>query len=141
MYLNKVFLLGNVTNNPQIATLPSGQLVANFGLATNRFYFDKQGNKQRETEFHNIVAFGKIAETIQQFVKQGNLILVEGRLRTRNWEDQQGGKKYKTEIIVEKIQLAPKSLNQTNQPEKNLSKEEIPIIEEKEEIDPKDIPF
>jgi len=141
MYLNKVFLLGNVTNNPQIATLPSGQLVANFGLATNRFYFDKQGNKQKETEFHNIVAFGKIAETIQQFVKQGNLILVEGRLRTRNWEDQQGGKKYKTEIIVEKIQLAPKSLNQTNQSEKNLSKEEIPIIEEKEEIDPKDIPF
>ena len=139
MNLNKVFILGNLTADPIIRSLPSGQIVANFGVATNRIFYDKSGQKQQQTEFHNVVAFGKIAEIAQQYLKKGSLVLIEGRLQTRNWEDSAGNKRTRTEIITERLQLGPKNLQQT--PEINIPteeptppqeelKEEIPIIEE-----------
>lgn len=137
MNLNKVFILGNVTQDPQIRQLPDGTLVANFGLATNRIYNDQAGERRQQTEFHNVVAFGRNAEIVQQYVQKGNLLLIEGRLQTRNWEDPSGARKYKTEIITERLQLGPKSIQTSGErgivEDKNTAedeKEEIPIVEE-----------
>src|SRR3989344_3666743 len=106
MYLSKIFLYGNLTRDPELKALPSGSHVANFGLATNRTYKDKNGAKQEATEFHNIVAFGRTAEVIAQYVKKGRPIFVEGRVQTRSWDDKEGGKKnYRTEIVVENFQF------------------------------------
>jgi single-strand DNA-binding protein len=166
MNLNKVFVLGNVTRDPEKKALPSGQAVVNFSIATNRFYKDQAGQKQQDTEFHNIVRVGKLAETAALYLKQGSLILVEGRLKTRNWQDQAGVKHYRTEVVAESMQLGPRAggaggnSNFTpknayqSQPNKAsaIKDEEIPIIEEEavldgltdsgsEEIDVKNIPF
>ena len=108
MNLNKVFILGNLTRDPEKRALPSGQAVVNFGLASNRYYTDKNGQKQNDTEFHNVVLFGKTAEIAAQYLRKGSLTLIEGRLKTRNWEDQQGVKHYRTEIIAERMQLGPR---------------------------------
>jgi single-strand DNA-binding protein len=146
MNLNKVFLIGRLTRDPETKALPSGQPVTNFGFATGRFFTDKSGEKRQETEFHNIVLFGRMAEIASQYLKKGSLAFLEGRIRTRNWQDSSGNKRYRTEIIVERIQLGPKSAGQvTPPPEPKTAKsqnEEIPIINEgEEEINVKDIPF
>ncbi len=137
MNLNKVFLIGRLTQNPQKKVLPSGQAVCNFGLATDRFWTNKEGKKQQETEFHNIVLFGKLAEIASQYLKKGSLVFIEGRLRTRSWQDQSGQRRQRTEIIVERMQMGPRVKKEL--PPIEAEKEEIPIIEE--EIDLKDIPF
>ncbi len=141
MNLNKVFLIGRLTNDPQIKNLPSGKMICIFGLATDRFFVDKEGQKQQQTEFHNIVLFGRLAEIASQYLKKGNLVFIEGRLKTRNWQDANGTTRYRTEIIGERIQLGPKGGEKASSAQKEISlSEEIPIIEE-EEIDIKDIPF
>jgi len=154
MYLNKVFLYGNLTRDPELKALPSGGQVANFGLATNRTYKDKSGAKQEATEFHNVVAFGRTAEVIAQYVKKGRPIFVEGRITTRSWEGKEDGKKqYRTEIIVENFQFgadagkgsgAPStSSGQASMGEESQAaprgSEEIQYPDE--EINPADIPF
>lgn len=150
MYLNKVFLYGNLTRDPELRALPSGIKAVNFGLATNRTYKDKDGNKKETTEFHNIVAFGKPAELIAQYLKQGRGVFVEGRLQTRSWDDKTtGAKKYRTEIVVDNFQFgpggnisgaersaAPATPSAGNKAEK-LDTIEYPT----EEINPEDIPF
>jgi len=151
MNFNKVILVGRLTRNPEVKVLPSGQQVASFGLATDRFYTDKSGQKQQKTEFHNIVAFAKIAEIASQYLKTGSLALIEGRLQTRNWQDATTQtKRYRTEIIAETLQLGPKSATtQMAEPSRkeqlpagqNQAEPEIPIIEENDEIDIKNIPF
>ena len=154
MFLNKVFVLGNLTADPEIKTLPSGQSVANFRIATNRVFYNKEKEKQEQVEFHNIVAFGRTAEIIQQYLQKGSMLLIEGRLQTRSWEDSTGTKKYRTEIITERMQMGPRRTqptvfnNKEEAPAKKEKeekeediKEEIPIIEEEEEINVKDIPF
>jgi single-strand DNA-binding protein len=141
MNLNKVILVGRLTRDPETRSLPSGQSVASFGLATGRVFNDKNGQKQETTEFHNIVFFGRTAEIASQYLKKGTLVLVEGRIQTRNWQDNDGNKKYRTEIIGERMQLGPKSAGSS--PKQENPSEEIPIIqkEDEEEIDIKDIPF
>jgi single-strand DNA-binding protein len=139
MNLNKVFVLGNLTRDPEIRNLPSGQPVANFGIATNRFY-TQEGEKKQETEFHNIVAFGKSAEIVSQYLKKGSLVLIEGRLRTRSWDDaSSGAKKFRTEIIAERLQLGPRTdfgdsgnsgERSQDSDNKKYDHEDIPIIEE-----------
>ena len=149
MNLNKILLIGRLTRDPELKNLPSGQTVVNFGLATGRHYKDKDGQKQQETEFHNIVFFGRLAEIASQYLAKGSLLYLEGRIRTRSWEDNAGTKRYRTEIIGERLQLGPKAAGKvmpsTPPQEKestNISKENIPIIDEgEEEIDVKDIPF
>lgn len=141
MNLNKVFLIGRLTRDPESRALPSGQTVTSFGMATDRFFNDKSGQKQQQTEFHNIVLFGKLANIASQYLNKGSLVLIEGRLQTRNWQDSSGNQRYRTEIIAERIQLGPKSAGKMAPAEKELpAKEEIPVIEE-EEIDVKDIPL
>ncbi|MES2931789.1 MAG: single-stranded DNA-binding protein [Patescibacteria group bacterium] len=104
MYLNKVLLYGNLTRDPELKALPSGQQVASFGLATNRSFKNKEGAQQEQTEFHNIVAFGRTAEVMGQYLKKGRPIYVEGRIQTRSW-DKDGVKQYRTEIVVDTFQF------------------------------------
>lgn len=141
MNLNKVFLIGRLTKDPEIKALPSGTPVCQIGLATDRFFTNKQGEKKQETEFHNVVLFGRLAEVASQYLKKGGLVFIEGRLRTRSWESNNGNKKSRTEIIAERIQLGPKSSGSSLPPieEPIEEKEEIPLIEE--EIDINEIPF
>jgi single-strand DNA-binding protein len=105
MYLNKVQLIGNLTRDPELRSLPSGIKVASCALATNRTWKDPSGAKKEATEYHNIVAFGKPAELIAQYMKKGSSLYVEGRLQTRSWDAQDGQKKYRTEIVVENFQF------------------------------------
>jgi len=142
MNLNKAFLIGRLTGDPQTKSLPSGQQVCNFSIATDRFFTDKSGQKQQQADFHNIVLFGRLAEIASQYLTRGSLVFIEGRIRTRNWQDGTGNKRYRTEIVAERIQLGPKAAGKVV-PEgapSEVSKEEIPIIEE-EGVDIKDIPF
>ncbi|KPJ73564.1 single-stranded DNA-binding protein [Parcubacteria bacterium DG_74_1] len=145
MNLNKAILIGRLTRDPEMRSLPSGQPVASFGLATNRVFVGKDGQKQEQVEFHNIVLFGRLAEIAAQYLKKGALAMIEGRIRTRNWQDSQGSQRSRTEIVAERMQLGPRAAGRVippTEPEKeNPPTEEIPIIEEEGEINVKDIPF
>ena len=141
MNLNKVFLVGRLTQDPQVRTTPSGQTVCSFGLATNRIGRDPKTNEtKKSTEYHNIVLWRRLAEIASQYLTKGSLVLIEGRLQTRSWQDRVGNQRSRTEIIGERIQLGPKAAGKVIPPEKEETAEEIPIIEE-EEIDVKQIPF
>lgn len=144
MNFNKVILIGRLTKDPETKTIPSGHMVCSFGLATNRVWTDRQTNqKQEKVEFHNIVLWRKLAEIASQYLRKGSLVLIEGRIQTRSWEDQSGNRKYRTEVIAENIQLAPRSFSPMKQnhpqaqegqaPTPKLGsegREDIPIIEE-----------
>ena len=104
--VNKVLLLGNLGRDPEVRNTPSGQSVASFTLATSRRWRDKEGQKQEQTEWHNIVVWGKQAEIASQYLTKGKQVFVEGRLQTRSWDDKTSGeKKYRTEIICENFQM------------------------------------
>ena len=104
--VNKVILVGNLGRDPEMRALPSGQQVANFSLATSRRYKDRDGNRKDETEWHNIVVYGKQAEIAGQYLTKGKMVFVEGRIQTRSWDDKESGKKqYKTEIICDNFQM------------------------------------
>ena len=104
--VNKVILLGNVGKEPEFKALPSGQPVANFSLATSERYKDQQGNQQERTEWHNLVAYAKLAEIVRDYVKKGSKLYVEGRLTTRSWDDRETNKKvYRTEIVISDLSL------------------------------------
>jgi single-strand DNA-binding protein len=109
MYINKAILFGNLTRDPELKALPSGMSVATFSLATNRRFKDKDGRWQETPDFHNIVVFGRQAETVSQYLHKGSGVFVEGRIQTRSWDDKDGQKKYRTEIVAERIQFGPKS--------------------------------
>ncbi len=110
MYLNKTFLYGNLTRDPELKALPSGTKVAEFAIATNRSYKDANGQTKDETQYHNIIVFGRQAETSSQYLKKGQGVLIEGRIQTRSWDDKVSGeKKYRTEIIADAVQFGPKS--------------------------------
>ena len=147
MYLNKAIIIGNLTRDPEIKSLPSGVKVASFGVATNRVWKDKNGVKQENVDFHNIVVFGRQAEIVGQYMKKGSSILVEGRMQTRSWDDAGGVKKYRTEIVAARIQFGPRRDGGSS----SYSAPAAPVEEEKkaldtieypeEEINPEDIPF
>ena len=100
---NKVQLIGNLGNDPEIITLDSGKKLAKFSLATNEHYKDKDGQKQTKTDWHNIVAWNKTAELIEQYLSKGKEIAIEGKLSTRSYEDKDGQKRYTTEIVVNEL--------------------------------------
>ncbi len=105
MDLNKVMLIGNVVRDPEMRTTPTGQQVVSFAIATNLVWTDKNGQKQKKAEFHNIVAWRKLAEIIGQYVKKGSKVYMEGRLDTRSWDDQNAVKHYRTEIVADNLIL------------------------------------
>jgi len=147
MYLNKAIIIGNLTRDPELKSLPSGNAVTTFSLATNRVWKDKEGNKQEGTDYHNIVVFGRQAENVAQYLKKGSSALVEGRLTTRSWETE-GVKKYRTEIIADRVQFGPRRDGASSQAaapvaaQQGAKKEELDTIEyPQEDINPEDIPF
>lgn len=104
--VNKVILIGRLGRDPEIRTTPSGQNVANFTVATNRTYKDRDGNRQEQTEWHQIVCWGRQAEIAGQYLTKGRQIYIEGRIQTRSWDDRQTGeKRYRTEVICENFQM------------------------------------
>ena len=156
MNVNKVLLVGNLTRDPEMRSLPSGQAVVNFGIATNRVWKDKEGQKQQQAEFHNVVAFGKTGELVHQYMKKGNSMYVEGRLQTRTWDAQDGSKRSKTEVVAENIQFGPRSSGQgsgyssnqgSNTPSQRQSsqsppQEDVATVEYPEDdVNPEEIPF
>lgn len=155
MNLNKIFLIGNLTRDPESRTLPSGQSVSNFGLATNRIWVDAETKeKKQQVEFHNVVAFGRLAEICNQYLKKGKLVFIEGRIQTRNWQGQNGETKYRTEVIIEGMQMGPRKPEQATEKETSETPaaepaaeptagpvEEIQVDESGEEIKTEDIPF
>lgn len=108
MYFNKAIIIGNLTRDPELKSLPSGVQIATLGVATNRVWKDKNGAKQESTDFHNVVVFGRQAETSAQYLRKGASVMVEGRIQTRSWEGQDGKKNYRTEIVADRIQFGPR---------------------------------
>ena len=108
MNLNKVFIIGRMTVKPELKTTQSGYSVSSFGVATNRVWKDKAGAKQEETEFHNVVVWGRQAEVAVQFLDKGSIVMIEGLLRTRSWQDREGQQRKTTEIVCERLQLGPR---------------------------------
>ncbi len=150
MYLNKAIIIGNLTRDPEIKSLPSGIRVASFSVATNRVWKDKNGVKQENVDYHNVVVFGRQAEIVGQYLKKGGSVLVEGRMQTRSWDDASGVKKYRTEIIADRIQFGPRkegggpsgSYGDSAPAAGNDNKQALDTIEyPEEEINPEDIPF
>lgn len=156
MYLNKAILIGNLTRDPELRSLPSGVKVCTFSLATNRVWRDKNGARQESADYHNVVVFGRQAETVSQYMKKGSSMLIEGRMQTRSWEDKTSGeKKYRTEIVADRTQFGPKGGNTNGGSggaggmsaagagsRATASEGEIDSIEYPEEdINPEDIPF
>ncbi|XKT74564.1 MAG: single-stranded DNA-binding protein [Patescibacteria group bacterium UBA2163] len=147
MYLNKAFIAGNLTRDPELRALPSGANVATFGVATNRVWYNQDRQKQEATEFHNIVVFGRQAETTAQYLKKGSGVLIEGRIQTRSW-DKDGQKQYRTEIVADRVQFGARSgtgdTQETrggDQPGQEGSSDTNDIEYPTEEISPDDIPF
>src|SRR3990167_7541927 len=151
MYINKAIIYGNLTRDPELKSLPSGIQVCEFGVATNRVWKDKTGTKQESTDYHNAVVFGRQAELVKQYLKKGNGVFLEGRIQTRSWDTQDGTKRYRTEIVADRIQFGPKptgvagSYNREDSGTKSEvkdSKDNVPSIEyPEEEINADDIPF
>lgn len=152
MYLNKALVIGNLTRDPEIKALPSGAKVCTFSLATNRVWKDKNGAKQESADYHNIVVFGRQAETAGQYLKKGSSALVEGRMQTRSWDGADGQKKYRTEIVADRVQFGTRasggSFGGSTAAPKDMgapdSKDVPPadtIDYPEEEINPDDIPF
>jgi single-strand DNA-binding protein len=146
MYLNKAMIIGNLTRDPEIKALPSGIKVASFSVATNRVWKDKNGVKQENVDYHNVVVFGKQAEIVGQYMRKGSSILVEGRMQTRSWDDASGVKKYRTEVVVDRMQFGPKREGGApasfgGAPVEDEKKALDTIEYPEEEINPEDIPF
>lgn len=145
MYLNKAMIFGNLTRDPELKTLPSGINVCSFGIATNRVYNDRDGKRQENTDYHNVVVFGRQAETTAQYLKKGSSAFVEGRLQTRSWEAD-GVKHYRTEIVADRVQFGPRGSgggaggNSTPADNAADSAPKAPDYPE-ESINPEDIPF
>ena len=141
MDLNRASIIGRVVNDIESRTTPTGQTVVSFSVATNFRWTDATWVKQDKAEFHNIVAWRKLAETIAQYLKKGSRVYIEGRLQTRSWDDQSGNKKYRTEIIADSmIMLDSKGQMPTTGQEGVVNNAKAPEPEE-EEINIEDIPF
>lgn len=146
MYINKALLFGNLTRDPELRALPSGMNVCSFSIATNRVYRDREGKKQEQTDFHNVVVFGRQADTVAQYLKKGSSAYIEGRMQTRSWDDKSTGeKKYRTEVVADRVQFGPKGSGgggkRADTEEEVASSNGAGIEYPKDDINPDDIPF
>lgn len=151
MDLNKVMIIGRLTRDPEIRSTPNGAQVASFSVATGFTWTDQSGQKKEQTEFHNVVAWRKLAEIIGQYLKKGSQVYIEGRLQTRSWEGQDGKKNYRTEIVADNMIMLgarsssssaapvaePNQMSQPSSPAPSASGDSVPEIQ----IDDSDIPF
>lgn len=142
MNFNKVIIYGNMTRDPELKALPtSGNSVCNFSVATNRTWTGKDGQKQTDVQFHNVVCYGRQAETVAQYMRKGSGILVEGRLQTRQWQTKDGQKRQTTEIVAESVQFGPRP--RQGSPAKAEEEEQLSPSGEgvDEGVDNSDLPF
>jgi len=154
LYYNKAIVIGNLTRDPELKSLPTGTKMTTFSVATNRVFKDRDGNRQENTDFHNVVVFGLQAENSARYLQKGRQVMVEGRMQTRSWDDQSTGqKKYRTEIVADRVQFgsstgsgsSDQSANRSADPvdkqsvDSNSDADQIDYPEE--EINPEDIPF
>ena len=144
IFYNKVILIGNLTRDGELKTLPSGQSILSLSLATNRTWVDKNGQKQEKPDFHNLIIWGKRAEALAPYLTKGKLILVEGRITTRTWIDKENKKQARTEIIVDNLQFGPNITGQSlreEQPTRGVAneapaEEALPTIDAEDEESP-----
>lgn len=136
MNINKVFICGRIVRDPELKKLPTGTSVCSFSVATNNVYIDKNKNKQQSTEFHNVVAWAGLADTIEKYFKKGDEIYIEGRIVTRSW-DGKNGKQYRTEIVASEMQFGQKKKESGTSDTYN--QEELPEQSSSESVG--DIPF
>ncbi|NQU77774.1 single-stranded DNA-binding protein [Candidatus Falkowbacteria bacterium] len=160
MDLNKAMIIGRLTRDPETRTIPSGQTVTSFSLATNRVWKNAQGQKQEAVDYHNIVAWRKLAEICSQYLRKGSKIYIEGRIQTRSWDGQDGVKRYRTEIVADNMIMldskssAPQSNAPVAPPSQHASPEQIPEIQvaddsptttpsspDTEEVNVEEVPF
>lgn len=142
MNLNKIFLIGRLTQDPELRSTSSGQSVATLRMATNRVWNDPSGNKKDATEFHTVVAWGRLGEIANQYLKKGGLVMIEGRIQTRTWTDPNNNKRYFTEVVAEGLQLGPRTGNTAvsdirpaaNSPKQESKDDNIPIIDANEPV-------
>lgn len=145
--LNRATIIGNVTRDPELRATPNGQNVTTFGVATNLRWTDQSGQHQERVEFHNLVAWRKLADICAQYLKKGSKVYVEGRLQTRDWEDQQGVKKYRTEIIIDNLIMLDKkgadggSGGEAVPPQNDADNTSQPATPDEEEVRVEDVPF
>ncbi len=150
---NQVILVGNLARDPELKALPSGQSVASFAVATNRTWQDKNGETQEAADFHNIVAWGKLAELASQYLTKGRKVMIVGRLQTRSWEGEDGKKNYRTEIVASEINFLDRagdftadegqstSASKPDKKTKTAAEESVDIEDLGGETDFSDIPF
>lgn len=149
MNLNKIMILGNLTRDPEVRQTPTGQSVCTFDVATNRIWMSPAGEKNQKTEYHRIVAWGKLADICGQYLSRGRLVFVEGRIETRSWQDKQSGeKKFRTEIVAESMQMGPRTGDRSGAGPSDEGRDIPPSAEPPTiqypadgEIEVKDIPF
>lgn len=148
MYLNKALIIGNLTRDPEIKALPSGIKVCTFSVATNRVWKDQSGARQEAADFHNIVVFGRQAENVAQYMKKGSQVMIEGRMQTRSWDAQDGTKRYRTEVVADRVQFGARSSggssagSQNSAPKEDAGDSGLDSIDYPEEdINSEDIPF
>lgn len=142
MNLNKAMIIGNLTRDPEVRTTPTGTSVATFSVATNMVWTDQSGQKQEKTEFHTVVAWRRLAEICGQYLRKGSKVFIEGRLQTRDWEGQDGVKRYRTEIVAENMHMLDRrSSNEPSAPAPSAPVGPEPAGNAEEEIRVEDIPF
>jgi single-strand DNA-binding protein len=158
MNVNKAIIVGRITNDLELKTTPTGRMVLSFGMATNRTWKNQDGEKMEATDWHNIVAWGKQAETLAEYCVKGQLMYIEGRLETRSWDDEQSGKKmYRTEIVLEQFQFGsrpgdggggqgqePRATKTSAKPGAKKVQQTVGntgVAYPEEDINPEDIPF
>ncbi|MEI8130722.1 MAG: single-stranded DNA-binding protein [bacterium] len=154
MFYNKAIIIGNVTRDPEIKALPSGAKVTSLSVATNRVWKDQAGAKKEQTDFHNVVVFGRQAETVAQYIKKGSMLMIEGRIQTRSWDGADGKKNYRTEIVADRVQFGPRggataggttvagsNDPQSNSPMNQGGKDVETIDYPDDDINAEDIPF
>jgi single-strand DNA-binding protein len=135
--LNRVFLIGNLTKDPELRYAPSGTAVANLRMAVNHQYTNSQGEKVEEASFFNVVVWGRQAETCCEYLKKGRAVFVEGRLRSRNWETPEGQKRSTVEVVANRVQFLPFAPQQTPTLSEDIEEEDLPEVDK----DAEEVPF
>lgn len=141
MNVNKALIVGRLTRNPESRTTPSGQMVCSFSVATSRTWKNSSGEKQEKTDFHNIIAWGKLAELCQTYLIKGQMVFIEGRIETRSWEGPDGAKRSRTEIVAENLQFGPKPRGGATNETSNSEVVQAETTQSEEEINVEEVPF
>lgn len=139
--VNKVMLIGRLGADPEVRYTPGGATVANFNLATNRVWKDKEGNSKEDTTWHRVVVWNKLAEIAKEYVKKGNRVYIEGRIQNRSWEDQNGQTRYITEVVATQLQMLESAGAREEPPSGEPKGPDIPPADDLEPTTDDSVPF